>query len=136
MDAAGWFWLLYFILFVQAALTQFFDPAKSALLPCLVQPEQLMAANALDALASRFARLVGPPLGGALLGSLGLALVILLDSTSFLLSGILLALIRLPFLPGRKSSEARDFSVQTPGVRIRGSAWQWDWVRRLGWHLC
>jgi MFS family permease len=138
MDPTGWFWLLYFVLTVQAALTQLFDPAKSALLPRLVQPEKLMAANALDALASRFARLVGPPVGGALLGALGLTLVILVDSASFLLSGILLALIRLPFVPARKRVEDKDLSVRTHGMRIGGltlpsaSFWR-EWL--AGLHL-
>src|SRR5919112_1902000 len=56
----------------QSACAAFTNPAESALLPTLVGSEDLVAANALNALNNRIGRLAGLPLGGALLTYLGL----------------------------------------------------------------
>lgn len=86
-------WIVYMVAFLQATISQFFGPAEDALLPQLVDKSQLVAANSLNALNNNLARLAGPALGGLLLGSLGFGNVVLIDSLSFLISGILIGLI-------------------------------------------
>jgi len=82
----GALWLIYPLALLNAAIAQFFNPAKSALLPTLVKSEQLLNANALNSLSSDLAMLLGPPLGGLLIGLLGFRGSILLDAGSFLIS--------------------------------------------------
>lgn len=89
----GWLWPVYAVALVQAALSCFTSPAESALLPCLVEEDLLLSANALTGLSSNVARLVGPPIGGALLALWGLSAVVICDSLSFLMAGVLVALI-------------------------------------------
>ena len=60
-------WLVYLAGFLKSAATQFFGPANNALLPTLVDEDQLLTANSLDALGENSARLIGPALGGVLL---------------------------------------------------------------------
>ncbi len=91
-----WVWLIYVVAFVESAISQFFNPAKSAIIPQLVGEQDLLAANSLNGLSDALTRLVGPALGGALLGALGLTSVVLTDSVSFLVSGLMIALISLP----------------------------------------
>ncbi len=89
-------WLVYLVAMAQAAIGQFFMPAKGALLPRLVGEDELVPANALNFLSDNLTRLVGPALGGALYGAVGLPLIVAIDAVSFLVSSLLLALIALP----------------------------------------
>src|SRR5215211_8296305 len=86
-------WIVYIVAFLQATISQFFGPAENALLPQLVDPSHLVPANSLNALNNNLARLAGPALGGLLLGSFGFHNVVLIDSISFLLSGLMIAWI-------------------------------------------
>jgi predicted MFS family arabinose efflux permease len=92
----------------QSVLSSFSQPAESALLPSLVAPEVLLAANSLTALNNRVARLVGVPLGGLLLALLGLTPVVLADTASFLAAAAMIAAVVAP--PRAASEEPPSFS--------------------------
>ncbi len=96
-----WLWLVYVVAFIEAGLGQFFSPAENALLPTLVGEEHLVAANSLNAMNDNLARMIGPALGGVLLGVLGLSSVIWADALSYLAVGLLVALVRVPARPAR-----------------------------------
>src|SRR5215207_219877 len=83
-------WIVYVISFVQVTFAIFFGPAENALLPLLVSEEKLIQANSLNAMNNNLARLIGPPLGGALLALWGLTGVVLFDSLTFLVAGWLI----------------------------------------------
>ena len=89
-------WLLYAVACIQSIISLFFVPASSATTPTLVPEHQLVAANSLQSLNESVMRLVGPPLGGALLALAGIAGVVLVDSASFLFSAAMLLLIVAP----------------------------------------
>ncbi len=89
-------WLVYLVGLLQAALSQFFVPAKNAIVPNLVSADDLVPANSLNSLGESVARLLAPPLGGALFAWLGLPSSVIFDSASFLFSALLLALISMP----------------------------------------
>jgi len=74
----------------QAGLAALFEPARSALLPSLLDRDQVPAANGLMSVGVNLARLVGASLGGVLLGYAGLPGVLLADGLSFLLAALLL----------------------------------------------
>jgi predicted MFS family arabinose efflux permease len=92
--SADWIWLVYLAGFLESTASQFFGPANNALLPTLVEEDQLITANSLDSLGENSARLIGPAFGGALLASIGLQGVILFDIGSYLLAAFLMYLIR------------------------------------------
>lgn len=89
-------WLVYAVVACQSAVSAFFGPAENALLPTLVEEAALVPANSLNVLNNNLARLLGPPLGGAVFGLLGLHGVLLFDAVSFVLSGVLIALVAVP----------------------------------------
>ena len=89
-------WIVYLVAFVESSVSKFFEPAKSALIPRLVEARQLTAANALSSVGGNVVNIVGPTVGGALLVLGGLTGVVLVDSVSFLISGLLIALIAVP----------------------------------------
>jgi len=119
-------WIIYLVAFLQATISQFFGPAENALLPQLVDASQLVAANSLNSLNNNLARLAGPALGGLLLGSFGFRNVVLVDSISFLISGIMIALIIQPALVSGKTDELTEHSASVSQPRV----WQ-DWLSGL-----
>jgi len=92
-------WLLYAVRAGTGIVGLFFDPAESALLPRLVGAEQLVTANALNALNNNLGRLIGPAMGGLLYAAGGLPTVVVVDVGSFALSAALIAAIRTPARP-------------------------------------
>jgi predicted MFS family arabinose efflux permease len=113
----GPLWIVYAVAAGQSVLSSFSQPAESALLPSLVAPEVLLAANALTALNTRIARLVGVPLGGLLLGLLGLPPVVLADAASFLVAAVLIGAVVAP--PRVPSAEPSSLSGEwLAGLRL------------------
>jgi MFS family permease len=100
-------WLLYLVAFVQTAISLFVQPAESALVPRLVGEERLLSANSLLAFNWELTRLVAPPVGGLLMGLLGLTSIVLFDSISFIIAGSLLALIVVP-RPAQQSARGDE----------------------------
>jgi predicted MFS family arabinose efflux permease len=68
----------------------FFDIAHLAFLPVLVEREHLVDGNAKLEVTAAGAQVIGPSLGGALVGLLGAPFAVLLDALSFLVSGWLI----------------------------------------------
>jgi predicted MFS family arabinose efflux permease len=112
--SAEFLWLVYLVRVSTSMLALLFNPAESALLPRLVGEEQLVTANALNALNNNLGRLIGPAAGGLLYAAGGLPIVVLADAASFVGSAVLILLIRTDAHPERTlattgSSAARQF---------------------------
>jgi MFS family permease len=125
-------WALYVAVFVQATVGIFVAPAEHALLPCLIAREDLTPANSLFGLNTQLARLLGPPLGGALLGWFGIDPVVILDSGSFLIVAVLLACLTLPSV----SHQNKNTATETDSVSTFKRGWIDFWREWLqGWKL-
>jgi len=74
----------------------FFNPAKKACLPNIVDERNLLAANSLFTTTEGIMRLLGPSVGGALVGLLGVKATLFLDAGSFFISAITILGIALP----------------------------------------
>lgn len=117
----GWLWLVYVAAAAASVLSSFSVPAEGALLPTLVDDEQLVPANALNVLNNRIGRLTGLPLGAFLLGALGLEGVVLVDCASFLLAAALIAPIDVP--PSAGAAQGQPAGVpESPGADISDDA--------------
>jgi MFS family permease len=86
--------VIYAVIAVEASLACLFDPAKNALLPTLVEPDQLVPANSMIGLNQNLGRLIGGPLGGLLLGLGDLRTIVAVDMVSFLVAVALIARVR------------------------------------------
>jgi len=118
-------WLIYLTAFGESAISQFFYPAKGAIIPHLVDARELLPANALDALSTNLTRLIGPSLGGVLMGAVGLPGVVLVDAATYLMSGTLIAFISPP--TGRPG-ERRVPAIPTTSGWL--NLWR-DWLEGL-----
>jgi len=103
--------------------TALFQPASFSLIPQVVPPELRARANGMMRLASSLAvRLVGPALGGVIVGTLGAGVAFVLDAVSFLVSLSLLLLVASHPLPQRIAKGVWD-DVKD-GLRfVRGQRW-------------
>lgn len=91
--APGWLPVVYAVVLAQACVVFLVGPAGEALVPLVVAEGHLVPANALNTVTGGLTRLVGPSLGGALLGYAGFPVVVLVDAVSFLASAALIALV-------------------------------------------
>jgi Na+/melibiose symporter-like transporter len=87
-------WVVYIVVLAQSCLQQFFRPSEQSLVPQLVEPRQLVTANALNSQTSDIARLIGAALGGVLAALGGLPLLALVDALTFLAAVALLSRVR------------------------------------------
>jgi MFS family permease len=90
-------WLLLSLFAVQQAFFAVNQPTRSAVLPRLLPPELLPAANALNSTVMQAGAIAGPLVGGALIPVLGYSALYLIDTCT--LFATLWAVIALPRLP-------------------------------------
>ena len=101
VDSAERVWIVYVVAATVSAVGQFFRPAENALLPRLVGQEDLVPANALNALNDNLSRLAGPALGGLVALWFGLGGVVAVDAASFLVAAGMIAAIAASTRPDR-----------------------------------
>lgn len=113
----GSVWLLLCLFAVQQAFFAVNQPTRSAILPRLLPPEQLPAANSLGMTLFMAGAIAGPMIGGALIPVLGFSWLYLAD-TVFLFA-TLWAVVKLPSMP------VENRGAGTPGLRsvIEGFAY-------------
>ncbi len=117
---------LYVVGFAIGCLTVFFDVAYQSYLPALVEREDLVEGNSKLEISRSAAQIAGPGVSGVLIGLVTAPIAIVVDSVSFLLSGVFLLLIRRPepvparpaVLAGAKGSSMRTDIAE--GLRYVG----------------
>jgi MFS family permease len=110
-------WLLLCLFSVQQAFFAVNQPTRSAVLPKLLEPGLLPAANSLNMTVMQAGAIAGPLVAGALIPVLGFEWLYLIDT--FTLLATLSAVVRLPALPVEGALRG------TPGLRsvIEGLAY-------------
>ena len=120
------FWQLLVGVAIYGVGTAFFTPAFEAVVPDLVPPVDLPAANSLDQFVRPIAlRLVGPAVGGALVAGVGSGMAFALDSLSFLASTTAVWMIRAPVRRWTEGAEA-PMAAMKAGLRfVARRSWLW-----------
>ena len=115
---AGDVWLLYTLTALQMAMSGFFDPAHTSILPDIANRRELGAVNALSSATWSVMLALGAALGGLFSGTFGMYPAFVLDMLTFLLSAALLAQIR---MPAKLASAAAEKTVAAAvGQYLRG----------------
>jgi len=99
-------WQIYVLCFLFGVADAFAAPAAQTLLPSLVAPAQLPAANALSQGTQQIAMLTVPAPAGIIIGAFGVAAAFSIDAVSFLF--IIAALLKLRDPPRLESSAPRS----------------------------
>jgi MFS family permease len=87
-------WLLYALTFVQLAMHGIFFPTRNAILPEIVAPRELGAANAVTSATWSVMLATGAAAGGLVSGSFGVYPAFVIDSLTFILSAYFIARVR------------------------------------------
>jgi predicted MFS family arabinose efflux permease len=93
-------WPILCLSFVVGTAQSFGGPAYSALIPTLVEPEDLPNAIALNSIQFNLARVIGPVLGGLALKQLGATWCFALNGVSYIAVVASLVMIQARFVPG------------------------------------
>ncbi len=103
-------WLIYALAAGISAVSALFEPAASAAVPNLVDPDDLAVANVLNGSAWGTMLAVGAGLGGIIVGAFGNDVGYAFDAFSFFLAALLLLRVR------RRTSESREPHHEHPGL--------------------
>ena len=95
-------WIIYFLTVLQLALSTFFEPAKTAIIPSIVSDRELVAANAISSVTWSAMLTLGAAIGGLVTGWFGTDVAFILDALTYLLSAALIASVRIPKRPPRE----------------------------------
>ncbi|MBW5482354.1 MFS transporter [Streptomyces bambusae] len=112
-------WFLYAVVALQSVCGALNSPARSAMIPKLLPPEQLPAANALTSLTTTFGATVGPMLGGLIAGRWGYEAAYLIDVAAF--TAALYAMWRLPSMRPERGGDERGRASVLDGLRFLGT---------------
>lgn len=86
-------WHIFIVAATFSTFDAFFYPAAKAIIPTLLDSEDIAAGNSLMQVSARFAGLVGPAAAGLLIARTGLATAFFVDAASFMVSIGMLALL-------------------------------------------
>lgn len=103
----------------------FFTPAFESIVPAIVDPGELAQANALDQFVRPIAlRLIGPALGGWLIGFVGVGPAFAIDAASFVVSAF--TVLGLRRVAAAAPAPASTVAALSDGWRfVRGNVWLW-----------
>jgi len=111
-------WVLYVAAALIAACTAIRRPPLDALMPRLVERDELKTASALQWAVHNIAQMIGPAVGGILIASAGAAVTYTADLATFGVSLAALAAMRTPPPPERQALGVRAI---TEGLRYAAS---------------
>ncbi len=86
-------WPIYMIIFLVFSVSRFFVPAKMAIIPELVSQKNLLLANSLSSTTGMIAAVAGFGLGGLIVERVGSGGGFLIDSFTYLVSGLFILMI-------------------------------------------
>jgi len=87
-------WLIYAVTVFQFTLAAVFEPGRSAILPSLVKPGDLLRANTLGNVTWSAMLAVGAIVGGVVAAVFGTVIALVIDSISFAISAFLISQIK------------------------------------------
>lgn len=97
VDSREDLWIVYTLTLFEVALTGFFEPARSAILPSIVEKNHLVTANALSGSTWSIMLTLGAALGGFVVSFFGIKTAFILDALTYLLSAWFIIKISYPY---------------------------------------
>ena len=125
-------WHLIALQLVAGASSAFFLPASGGIVPQTVPRELLQPANTLLRLSLNSTQIAGAALGGVLVATAGSGWALAFDALTFLVAGVVLALMRLPQM---ERAETRNLLADLQAGWREFSARTWLWGVVVGFGL-
>jgi MFS family permease len=118
--SADHIWIAYVVTACAVAATAFFEPARTATIPNVTTPEQLLPANALASATWSAMLAVGASVGGLVTAVFGRDAAFIINSASFFVSALFIALTRYDATPLRRPRRATVAAVTGIADLIEG----------------
>jgi MFS family permease len=121
-------WIVYPLLMAETLLVAFFEPARNAVIPNIVEREDVVVANTLSSTTWSVNLMLGATLGGFIAAFFGRDAVFILNALSFIVSAVLIARMHFaePHVEVGRPFQLRelvDFTPIVDGIRyIRAHA--------------
>lgn len=117
--------LVYLIIIINAAITMIARPAKSAVVPLVIQKDLLIKYNSFKELTESLVLVLGPAIGG-ILAAAGFNFVITIDILSFIVSAVLISFITVKqTLQTQVDLNKQNFAVKA-GLKYAGRLFRDD----------
>ncbi len=116
-------WHLFMLAAISALANAFQEPAYTASIPLLVPKRHLGRANGFAQFSQGLARIITPLIAGAMIATVGIGCVLLVDVTTFLIGVGTLALVRFP------RPVSTDLGTRGSGALLREAAAGWHYLR-------
>ena len=126
-------WSLVVLSLVHGIVSGVGFPAMASMLPSVVAEALQQPANALVSLARSAIVIIGPTLAALLVVSVGPGWALAVDATTWLVSGLLLGLVRLPAVVRRSAGGSTFTELREGWSYVRRT--QWLWVVVLGFSV-
>ena len=109
----GFVWVIYPLLFLETVMVAFFEPARNAVIPNVVDEQDVIVANTLSSATWSFDLAIGSMLGGIVAAWLGRDAVFVINSLSFAVSALLIS--RMNFVERHADAANRHAEDQSAG---------------------
>lgn len=119
-------WLVYALTILQLVFSTFFEPAKTAVIPSIVQERELLSANAISSVTWSVMLTLGAAFGGIVTGWFGTDAAFILDSLTYLSSALLVASVRFPRRPQRVKSKLTITKALGITDTLEGARYVWQ----------
>lgn len=121
-------WLAYILLVSETVMAAFFEPARNAVIPNIVEREQVIVANTLSSITWSFDLAIGATLGGILLAFTGRPTVLIINALSFVASALIIRGMKFdePHVTG--ASQAPTSAPSTP-LRAGATGQMWGTLK-------
>lgn len=111
-------WAIYLLAFLTATASTVFIPARQSVIPELVEEEKRVQANSFSGLTFGIMLLIGPAIGGALVGFWSVTAAFLFDAFTFLWSAAFISRIAMSHAASAERSSFRSLTKDV-GIGMR-----------------
>jgi len=111
-------WQLYVVSYLAGVAGQANDLSRQALMPALIGRDRLVLANSQMLVSGSVTQIAGPSLGGILVQALTAPVAMLFDAISFVISAVLVALVRVRETVHPRREGARLWHEVAEGLRF------------------
>jgi len=124
-------WLIYVLTVLQLTFSTFFEPAKTATIPSIVEARELVTANAIASVTWSAMLTLGAAAGGAVTAWFGTDAAFVIDSLTFLASAALVASVRFPKRAARAKTKLTISKALGLTDTLEGMRYVWKRPRVL-----
>ena len=124
-------WIVYVLTVLQLVFSTFFEPAKTAVIPSIVEGRELVAANTISSATWSVMLTLGAAFGGVVTGWFGTDVAFILDSLTYIASALLVASVHFPRRPARVKTKLTVGKALGITDTLEGARYVWQRPRVL-----